>query len=160
MQIEIVLHERFESIIESAAVRERRLGASIAIVPSAFEGANGFFMSARMKLLGCFCHDTPPYHVAWDPARPDPLRNASPIRVATHPAPIGLLPRILGNDTKYEVETFNSTVAAANAALQGEVDAALCNLETIRARRMAYHPVGIAIAMSWNLFLFGEESER
>ncbi|WP_372426697.1 hypothetical protein [Salinarimonas chemoclinalis] len=158
LDVEIVLHDRFEDILDTA---ERRLHpateARLAIVPSAFAGASAFFMSARTRLVGCFCHDTPPYHLAWPASRPDPLREGAAVRVATHPAPVGLLDRLMRRGVRWEVAPYVSTVAAAGAALAGEADVALCNLETIRARRMAHDPRGVPIAMSWNLFLFRPE---
>lgn len=57
----------------------------------------------------------------------------------------------------YEVVFCVSTVAAAHAVLAGQVDVALCNLETIRANDMAHDPCGVPIAMSWNLFLLHPE---
>jgi hypothetical protein len=158
--VAIVLHDRFEDILVHD-VRGDDVGPAVrlALVPSAFAGANEFFMSARTRLVGCFCHDTPPYHLAWPATRADPLQDGAAVRVATHPAPIGLLSRLMRRGVTYEVAPYVSTVAAAGAALAGEADVALCNLETIRERRMAHDPRGVVIAMSWNLFLVGAENE-
>ena len=55
-------------------------------------------------------------HSAEGPAsRPDPLRGGAAVRVATHPAPVGLLTRLMGRDVRYEVAPYVSTVAAAGA---------------------------------------------
>lgn len=154
--IEIKLYPQFEMILDSiASLKSGNLGAHLALVPSAYAGIDRFFMSQHTRLVGCFCFDTPPYHLAWSASQIDPLAPNATIRVATHPAPITLLPQLVPAGVRYEISSCPSTVAAANAALVGEADVALCNLETIHAQHMAHHPKGIAIAMTWNLFLLG-----
>ncbi|GKQ29501.1 hypothetical protein PSTH1771_26315 [Pseudomonas syringae pv. theae] len=111
-------------------------------------------MSERTVLIGCVCIDTPPYHLAWRRGRRNPfLFEKGEISIATHPAPINLIKRLLLGGIKYKPVCYNSTVLSAMAANRGETDAALCNLDTINTYDMEYDPHGIPINMTWNLFL-------
>lgn len=146
----IVLHDTFESIFRWEQSGECR----IVLVPSAYAGANAFFMNASMRLIGCFCHDTPPYHLAWSAEKAEPSAVApKPLRVATHPAPIGLLPQLLPPDTEYTLVLCQSTVAAALLMLTGEADFALCNQRTIERLKLNARSANVVINMTWNLFL-------
>lgn len=148
----IELHERFENILQLAPDGE--ISSALALVPSAYAGANNFFMSEKTVLIGCVCIDTPPYHLAWRRGRQNPfLYGTGEVSIATHPAPINLIKRLLVGDIKYKPVCYNSTVLSAIAANRGETDAALCNLNTINTYGMEYSPDGIPINMTWSLFL-------
>ncbi len=149
-ELEIVLHDTFDEIHDLQPPPEH---GALALVPSAYANANHFFMSQRAVLVGCFCSDTPPYHLAWPGTASNPLRDPQrEIRIASHPAPVGLLPRLLPKETRYRLSLYHSTVLSARAAKRGEADAALCNLDTIREFGMQHSKAGIAISMTWNLF--------
>lgn len=146
---EIVLHDTFESILQTA---EHTPCNELAIVPSAFRGVDAFFMSENCEFLGCFYHSTPPYHFAWKPGE-DPLSNESPIKIATHPAPIGMIRRLLRERKNWELIEAPSTVAAANKVLSCECQVAFCNYTTARKLGLVISKIGEPIKMSWNLFL-------
>lgn len=153
-ELEIVLHNTFDEI---HALRPRSDVGALALVPSAYANANHFFMSPRAVLVGCFCSDTPPYHLAWPGTAGDPLQNPGrEIHIASHPAPIGLLPRLLPKDARYRLSLYHSTVLSARAARKGETDAALCNLDTIKAFGLRHARAGITISMTWNLFALND----
>lgn len=146
---EIVLHDTFEAILKAA---EHTPCNELAVVPSAFRGVDAFFMSENCEFLGCFFNSTPPYHFAWKPGE-DPFRNESPIKIATHPAPIGMIRRLLRQRKNWELVEAPSTVAAANKALSGECQVAFCNYTTASKLGLVISKAGEPIKMSWNLFL-------
>lgn len=151
-ELAVELHETFDDILRLRPSGD--VSSVLALVPSAYAGANNFFMSERTELIGCVCIDTPPYHLAWQRGRRNPfLDEASEVSIATHPAPINLIRRLLGEDIRYRTVCYNSTVLSAIAANRGETDAALCNLDTINTYGMACSPDGISINMTWNLFV-------
>lgn len=151
-ELAIELHETFDDILRLHPGED--VSSVLALVPSAYAGANHFFMSERTELVGCVCIDTPPYHLAWQRGRRNPFLDATgEIAIATHPAPIHLIRRLLNADIQYRTVCYNSTVLSAIAANRGETDAALCNLNTINIYGMEYSPGGIPINMTWNLFL-------
>lgn len=152
--LDILLHQEFEDIL----ARDFGEGA-LALVPSAYAGIDRFFMSERTSLVGCFCSDTPPYHLAWPKSSVNPLNTAKrEICIASHPAPIGLIPRLLPHQFPYRVALYPSTVSSAQAVENGEADVALCNSSTIRQMNMDRSSSGITIHMSWNLFALQSES--
>lgn len=146
---EIVLHNTFEEILKIA---EHTPSNELAIVPSAFRGVDAFFMSENCEFLGCFFNSTPPYHFAWKPGH-DPFSNEPPIKIATHPAPIGLIHRLLRQRKNWELVETPSTVAAANKVLSGECQVAFCNYTTAQKLGLIISKYGEPIKMSWNLFL-------
>lgn len=148
----IELHDSFENILQLESDGE--INSALALVPSAYAQANHFFMSEKTVLIGCVCIDTPPYHLSWRKGLQNPfLHEGGEVSIATHSAPANLIRRLLVEDIKYKLVYYNSTVLSAMAAIRGETDAALCNLNTIKAYGMGYHPDGIPINMTWNLFL-------
>ena len=130
---EIVLHDSFEAILKAA---EHTPCNELAIVPSAFRGVDAFFMSANCEFLGCFFNSTPPYHFAWKPGE-NPLSNDSAIKIATHPAPIGMIRRLLRHRKNWELVEAPSTVAAANKVLSGECQVAFCNVSANKSAPVA-----------------------
>lgn len=146
---EIVLHDTFEAILKAA---EGTPCNELAIVPSAFRGVDAFFMSENCEFLGCFFNSTPPYHFAWKPGD-DPFVNELHIKIATHPAPIGMIRRLLRHRKNWELVEAPSTVAAANKVLSSECQVAFCNYTTARKLGLVISKTGEPIKMSWNIFL-------
>jgi hypothetical protein len=157
LELAIVLHDKFEDILNG----DRQVRGRLVIVPSAFAGAHKFFMAEDIELIGCFCHDTPPYHVAWRRGAGtlrdgvDPERSCAMPLIASHPAPVDLIPRILPAGSRFRVAHYCSTVAAARAVLVNDADMALCNLSTIAEFGLESSGVGIVIQMTWNVFAQG-----
>ena len=149
LDLDISLYRSFEQILDGTINSN---GNALVIVPSAYSGIDAFFMSPRTSLIGCFYHDTPPYHIAWRQGD-SPLTTGKRLIVATHPAPIGLLSRLLPGSISYDILSFHSTVAAAEAVMGGGADIALCNLETIKFLKMEYMALGVPINMTWNIFI-------
>lgn len=153
-EMPIVLHEDFQDALRGDA----RDGGRLIIVPSAFAGANTFFMDARLEVIGCFCHDTPPYHLAWRSGEGGVFGGSGSAQpesgplIASHPAPVDLIPRILPVGSRYRVAHRRSTAAAARAVLTREADMALCNLATIEELGLEHSTTGIVIQMTWNVF--------
>lgn len=149
-QIKVILHDTFEDILRLSVSETDAL----ALLPSAYADVNKFFMHKHFKLVGCFCSDTPPYHIAWSKKRTNPLLtdNNKPMKIATHPAPADLISRLLPNNLEYIEKLYHSTTSSAYATIDGEADMALCNLETINKLDLNYSSKGVVINMTWNLF--------
>lgn len=153
---EIILHDTFEEILKIAGQMPSN---ELAIVPSAFRGVDAFFMSENCDFLGCFFHPTPPYHFAWNPGQ-DPFKDESHIKIATHPAPIGMIHRLLKLRRNWELVETTSTVAAANKVLSGECQVAFCNYTTAVHLGLVVSKYGEPIKMPWNLFLMKVAEDR
>lgn len=143
---EISLHDSFEK----AADEVKRGAASAVVVANAYACVNVLYMDDMLDLAVVFIQMTPPYGMA---ARPDcPL--PSTVRVASHPAPMPLLPGLLPPIFHLGgVIPASSTSHAADLVRTGEADLALTNATSVREQGLRFVSNTRPIKMLWSVFV-------
>lgn len=142
---------------ESAAARVLDGHANLVIVANAYADVSEFYMEPRFQLTAAFVKDTPNYGLA----ALKPWEGEGSLTVASHPAPIPLIEQLLPEGlTVAAIVPALSTSAAAEAALQGRVDAALTTVPAAGLRGLRFFTRTRSIRMLWSVFKAAEIQAR
>lgn len=143
---DVTLHGGYE--LAAASLHDG--AATMLVVANAYHGASTFYMDPRLTLGGAFCMDTPHYGVATTTGH----LPAGAMRISSHPAPIPIIDQLLPDaDRAREVIRYHSTSAAAGAAADGEVDAALTTAPAAERYGLTFATPTRTIRMLWSVFV-------
>ena len=146
----VALFDRYE--LAAASVLDG--DSSLLIVANAYHDISDFYMSPQLIIRGVFCMNTPQYGIA---AKNGQVPHGT-ITVASHPAPVPLIPQLLssGQARNVTVVEYDSTSAAARAAAEGSVDVALTTVPAAEAYDLVVVTGTRDIRMVWSVFGAGE----
>ncbi|MBD2776525.1 LysR family transcriptional regulator [Iningainema tapete] len=140
----------FDSFID---VKEALLQDKVdhALVPHAYELINEFYMEPSFELGFIFIYPTPVYGLAKKKNTEVVLEGC---RVATHPAPLPLLSKLLPSQylAQMQVDLSPSTSDAAIQVNQGLADLAITNEKAAEAYDLEFISIYGNIRMSWSIF--------
>ncbi|MEU9097633.1 hypothetical protein [Streptomyces sp. NPDC048361] len=127
--------------------------SSLVVVANAYARIEQFYMNPALRLAAVFVKDTPNYGIA---GLPGSDRDAK-VAVATHPAPRALVEELLPAEyTLTETVFVDSTSAAAEAVVAGEVPLALTTMPAARLRGLEFVSRTRPIRMVWSVFTRAE----
>ncbi len=143
--VRVELSQRYED----AAARVLGGSAELVVVANAYANVSEFYMEPRLQLTAAFVKDTPNYGLA----AAKPVDAVGVLTVASHPAPIPLIEQLLPEGMKVaEVVPALSTSAAAEAAADGRVDAALTTVPAAGLFGLRFFSRTRPIRMLWSVF--------
>jgi prephenate dehydratase len=138
---------------EDAATRVLGGSAELVVVANAYANVSEFYMEPRLRLTAAFVKDTPNYGLA----AVKPVDALGVLTVASHPAPVPLIEELLPEGMKVaEVVPALSTSAAAAAAADGRVDAALTTVPAAGLLGLRFFSRTRSIRMLWSVFTHPE----
>lgn len=142
------------------AFEDMRRGASdLFLVANAYDKVNHFYMSAHAALLFSFIHATPLYGIAKRKGRA--LRRERKLVIATHPAPVSLIPEFLRDlPLDFEVLLTDSTTAAARKVQNDEVALCVTTAPATELYELEFITPTRPIHMTWSLFAPKEKLQR
>lgn len=121
------------------------------LVANAYERIDAIYMANEVRLGLAFAFDTPPYGVAKRPGNRLPSERR--LTIATHHAPIGLLPLLLqGQSFDYELVLARSTSEAALQAREGNADLCITNVNAAILYNVEFITELHPIHMLWSVF--------
>ncbi|MDA7028428.1 hypothetical protein PJ311_17970 [Bacillus sp. CLL-7-23] len=129
------------------------VGASnILLVANAYERIDMFYMSQDIQFLFPFVFETPLYGVAKKPG--EELKKDRSLTIATHHAPVSLLPWFLKEmEIDYEIIYVSSTSEAALKLQKNEVDLCLTTENAARKCNVEFISPTRPILMLWSVFI-------
>lgn len=125
----------------------------LALVPHAYSKVNEFYMDSNLMLSFIFTYPTPLYGLARK--KKHAVSNLKTCRVATHPAPLPLLPRLLPTSickSNVRVALTESTSAAASEVQRDRADLAITNEKAVKMYGLEFLSETEEIFMSWSVF--------
>jgi hypothetical protein len=142
----VTLHPRYEDAADAVLAG----GSDLLLVANAYHAASTFYMSTKLAFAGAFVFDTPLYGIA---TRDGTLPRGG-ISIASHPAPVPLIEQLVAGTTISlpKVQLVNSTSAAALAAADGTVQAALTTAPAAALHRLKFATRTRPIRMLWSVF--------
>lgn len=148
----VSLHPRYEDAAQAVIAGESEL----LLVANAYHGASTFYMSTELQFAGAYLFDTPLYGIATR----DGVLPGGTVSIASHPAPIPLIEQLLAGTgtTSWNVVRLNSTSAAARAAAEGEVAAALTTAPAASLHELKFATRTRPIRVLWSVFTAAERS--
>ncbi|OIJ21867.1 hypothetical protein BKP45_04010 [Anaerobacillus alkalidiazotrophicus] len=125
--------------------------SNILLVANAYERIDELYMSQDLKFLFSFVFETPLYGIT--KRRGEDLAKNRTLKIATHHAPLSLIPWFLKNiDRNYEIVLVNSTSEAAIKVQTGEVDLSLTTANAAQEYGLEFISPTRTILMLWSIF--------
>lgn len=123
---------------------------SLLLVANAYDAVSAFYMDSRLSVLGVYCFDTPEYGIA----APSGRLPEGPMTIASHPAPVPIIEQLLepGRAALATVLRYDSTSAAAAAAVDGGADVALTTAPAAAKHGLTFVTRTRNIRMVWSVF--------
>ncbi|MDU0813913.1 bacilysin biosynthesis protein BacA [Bacillus siamensis] len=126
------------------------------IVANAYERIDRIYMSQETHLLFPFVYETPLYGIAKRPGTPLPMNQT--LKIATHHAPVSLIPWFLADlSFEYEVVFVKSTSEAAMKLKAGEVDLCVTTENAAKQCGVKFITKTRPILMLWSVFVRQED---
>ncbi|MFI2187666.1 hypothetical protein [Streptomyces sioyaensis] len=139
---------------EEARTALRAREVTHVVVANAYKAIHHFYMDPALELSDVFVMDTPLYGLA---RRPDAGPTPDSPTIATHPSPEPIIAQLLSPEhTPYKVLPYDSTSAAARAALEGSVDLALTTVPSAELYGLEFTSATRPIRMVWSVFTGSE----
>ncbi|MBM7644579.1 bacilysin biosynthesis protein BacA [Scopulibacillus daqui] len=126
------------------------------IVANAYERIDRIYMSQESHLLFPFVYETPLYGIAKRSG--ENLPENQPLKIATHHAPVSLIPWFLTDfNYKYDVLFVKSTSEAAMKLRDGEVDLCVTTENAVKKYGVKFITKTRPILMLWSVFIRQED---
>jgi|ERR1019366_1039241 bacilysin biosynthesis protein BacA len=144
---EVCLFATFEDAFESML----NGSSDFLLVANAYDRINTFYMSMEAQFIFSFVFKTAPYGLA---KRADfKIPRANQLAVATHPAPVSLIPYFLSMyAVTADVILVRSTSEAAQKTRDGEFDLCVTNALAAKEYQLEFASPVFAIKMLWSVF--------
>lgn len=125
--------------------------ADLLLMANAYCKIDAVYMCPKLKLLTSFEYPTPCYGLAKKTGYQLPKER--PLKIATHHAPLSLIPQFMDNDAvNYEVTLVESTSRAAIVTQQENFDMCITNSNSVQAYNLEFISETRQIFMVWSVF--------
>lgn len=125
--------------------------SDLLLIANAYNKIDQIYMCPKLKLLTAFEYQTPYYGLAKRIGYKLPEQDT--LKIATHHAPLSLIPYFIDNDKiNYEVTLVESTSKAALSTQQGDFDLCVTNANSVQMYALEFISKTRPIVMLWSVF--------